>query len=134
MTISLVCGVQADVPTQAGNIYPRKLLEKLVERINEAGAKGRILGGLCPSPVRLSKHEVSHLVRGAQIDETGRVQVAIEVLTTPAGNTLLDWIASKQGLRVLPVGIGSVSEQGIVGDDYTIETMNVVPEDHTTTT
>ena len=135
-TVELVCGVRAGVPTLTGRVYPPEVLGAMVAKINEKGPQRRLLGrlGQGSSGEPVSMTEASHLVLGAKmvggLDDSW-VVVEIEPLDTPKGKLLREWIRStKERPWVLPAGVGSVADDGTVGPDYQLTSMDVVPPEH----
>ncbi|MEJ2293677.1 MAG: hypothetical protein P8Y23_02805, partial [Candidatus Lokiarchaeota archaeon] len=78
------CGI----PTQNGRIYPEKLMQREIDRLQEDLSHRRILGELDhPSSGRTSLKRVSHVITGLKIKD-GIVIGEAEILNTPEGKTL----------------------------------------------
>lgn len=113
---------KADVVNKNGRIYPRHVLEKNVNDLQEL-VKNRSLMGELGSPqdkfIRFSN--ASHLVTDLFMDGD-KMMAEIEVIrSTPCG-LILNKILEDSDVNFKPCGVGSVQigENGylIVGDDY----------------
>lgn len=126
--ITLRCDrITPGVPNLNKRIYTQETIQKMVDRINEIGPDQRMLGQIGQSydgKTRLS--EASHFVLGAQCDELG-ISGEIELLDTENGKKLASMLVSNaDGYELVPRGIGTVVD-GVVGSDYKILSMDVVP-------
>ena len=127
--ITLRCErIQADVPNLNGRTYTRKTFQQMVARVNEKGAQRRMLGKLGQDATPVTMCNASHLVLSGKLDEDGQISAEIEVLETEPGRTLADWLASGKDVEIVPCGVGTVGEDGVIGADYKLTRFDVVPK------
>jgi hypothetical protein len=129
---------RVDVPTANGRIYPRKLMEREINRLLE-DIKSRSVSvcGCCDHPAdgKTSIKEISHVVTDLSIGEDGIVYGEAEVLDkTPAGKVLRGLIESGIKVGVSSRGYGSTAPvrgklQGEeVQDDFVLKTYDFVSD------
>lgn len=114
---------KADVPTHTRRIYPRWLLEREADRMQETIKARGWFGTLGPpddSIIRLK--DSSHLVTDLRMEGDNLV-AEVEILNTPAGRVLkqlLEVPGLKMNFRLSGVGNGVVNEDGVlvVGESY----------------
>jgi len=116
--------IQADVPNLNNRVYTREHLQKMVDRANQEGPKRRLLGKLGQDDVRVTMSNASHLVLSGRLDGD-HVSAEIEPLDTPMGRVLEDLLASGEA-EIVPCGVGSLREDGVVGEDYRFISFDVV--------
>jgi hypothetical protein len=129
---------RVDVPTANGRIYPRKLMEREINRLKEDIASRSVsMCGCCDHPAdgKTSIKEISHVVTDLSIGEDGIVYGEAEVLDkTPAGKVLRGLIESGIKVGVSSRGYGSTSPvrgklQGEeVQDDFVLKTYDFVSD------
>ena len=116
-------------PNKNGRVYSPSVLKKAVADAQERVKAGRMIGQL-ESPAdgvsRLS--QASHVVEDLRVDARGRVKADLEILDTAAGRHLKAMFDHgvervSGSLR----GIGSVGPDGVVGPDYKLLSLDVVP-------
>lgn len=84
------------------------------------------LGGIAPlDGGRLTILDVSHRVLKVDIQEDGSVTVEIEVLDTEKGKALKELLANGVSMMAGPCGVGTVDDNGVVSDDYIMESFDV---------
>lgn len=122
--------MKVDEPTKNGRIYPRSVMEREVARLKAEMEKGRVLGW--PSGKNGSTTDriadVSHRVTDMKVEDDGSVSAQVEVLATPNGEVLRRLIApggDDIGIRFGIRGYGTVDENGVVGDDFRLKTIDV---------
>jgi len=120
--------IQFGVPTANGRIYSKEVLEKAVEAVQEKIKAGRMLGQL-GNPVggRTNMAMVSHKVVGLGITDDGLVGL-LRPLDTPEGRKLSEML-KRDECQISPRGMASINEDGLVGFDYQITSVDVVLRD-----
>jgi hypothetical protein len=124
------CGI----PTQNGRIYPEKLMQREIDRLQEDLSNRRILGELDhPSDGKTSLKRVSHVITGLKI-KNGIVIGEAEILNTPEGKTLKALIEANIEVGVSSRAYGSTapakgqSEAEEVQDDFILKTYDFVAD------
>jgi hypothetical protein len=124
------CGI----PTQNGRIYPEKLMQREIDRLQEDLSHRRILGELDhPSSGRTSLKRVSHVITGLKIKD-GIVIGEAEILNTPEGKTLKALIEANVEVGVSSRAYGSTapakgqSEAEEVQEDFILKTYDFVAD------
>jgi hypothetical protein len=109
--------------SRAGYVYSDAILKKMAEQINSRS--GGLLGQLAPTEPggRINLREVSHKILPTAKVVDGALVVEVEILDTPQGRTLQDWMVSQRA-KAVSRGVGSVGEDGVVGDDYRLTTID----------
>jgi hypothetical protein len=124
------CGV----PTQNGRIYPEKLMQREIDRLQEDISNRRILGELDhPNDGKTSLKRVSHVITGLTIKD-GLVIGEAEILNTPEGKTLKALIEADVQVGVSSRAWGSTapykgqSEAEEVQEDLVLKTYDFVAD------
>ncbi len=126
---------KCDEQNNNGRIYPRKILEGQVQRIQEK-IKDRSLVGALDHPANDAIHlsQASHLITGLSVDKTGDVIGECEILSTPNGKIVESLIKDGVKIGISSRGVGSVSEgrEGkIVNEDFKLITFDLVSDPST---
>ena len=126
---------RCDVPTQNGRIYPRKLMEREIERLAPELKERGVTGELDhPSDGKQSLQRTSHVITGLKIEDDGRVIGKCEILETPMGNILRALIKGKVKVGVSSRGYGSTApssgkhEGEEVQEDFVLKTYDFVAD------
>lgn len=106
----LVC----DEPTINGRVYPRELMEREVARYKERVAAGRAFGPVNTDKGGVILKDAKFVTRDIRLEDAA-VKIAVEPLDEGARELVTQAIKEN---RVSPFGMGSVSAEGVVGDDY----------------
>lgn len=122
--VILVKGVlqRADAQNQNGRVYPKKILQREVEKYTQLINERRALGELDhPDSSVINLKNVSHNIR--EIFWSGNdLHGIVEILPTPAGNILKELLKSNIKLGISSRGMGSVESIGgdkvRVNDDF----------------
>lgn len=121
---------RSDVKNANNRVYPRRIWERVtaeggkdMKRVRSGGMSGFL--GHPKDGVGLD-HEGSHFIRDLKLKEDGTVVGTCEVLDTSHGKVVQEYW--KKGVRfgISSRGEGSVDPQGIVQDDYTLKTFDIV--------
>ena len=114
-----------------GRVYPKAILQREVTSYMNAVKEGRAVGELDhPDDSVVNLRNVSHKVSDCWWDGNN-VMGKIQVLGTPAGQTLRALIEGGVGVGISSRGLGSVTEsQGrtLVEDDYQLICFDIVQE------
>lgn len=120
---------QANVRNGNGRVYPRHLLEREVNRLQESIQKRQILGELeHPTEAKIDLNRVATVITELRM-EGDKVFGVLEVLDTQPGFTLKALVEAKCAIGISSRGLGSVSMQnGInqVQEDYRMLTFDCV--------
>ena len=122
------CGVA----TENRRVYPGKVWEKEIKRLDKALQNRRVLGEVDhPSDGQTKLARVSHIVTGLQIKD-GVVIGEAEILPTDAGRNLLALMQSNVPVGVSSRGFGSVKtnekNEDVVQEDYKLVTFDFVAD------
>jgi hypothetical protein len=123
--IKLTCVmIEADVPTANGRVYPKDVLLRAVLDANSSNIA--MLGQLGnPTDGKTRMDKVSHEVTELTLSQKGNIEADIKVLSTPEGQILTKMLEDKIPITLLPRGMGSVNENGVVGEDFKIVSMDI---------
>lgn len=122
------CGIA----TENKRVYPRKVWEKEIHRLNKALAERRVFGELDhPADGRTQLTRVSHIITNLSI-ENGLVIGEAEIVDSDRGKTLKALLNAGCKVGVSSRGYGSTveNEQGesVVQEDYRLATFDFVAE------
>lgn len=112
-----------------GRIYPRDVLHKAVDDAQERVRGRRLIGEMGnPADGKSRISQASHVVTDLRVDARGRVVADLEFLDTAAGKHLKAMFDRGVG----PIGgslrgVGSVDANGVVGPDYKLTGVDVLP-------
>jgi hypothetical protein len=126
---------KSDAENGNGRVYPRKVLEREMKNYGKLVNERRALGELDhPDSSVIELKNASHLVTDIwwQGDD---VMGRVEVLSTPAGQTLKSLVDSKIKLGISSRGLGTTNEQAgqtMVNDDFQLICFDIVSEPSTT--
>jgi len=115
----LVC----DQPTINGRVYPRGLMEREVARYKAQVASGRAYGPVNSDSGRVNLKDVQFVTRDVRL-EGAALKIAVEPLDSAARELVAKAIKEN---RVSPFGMGTVSAEGVVGDDYHLAGFSIAP-------
>lgn len=126
---------KADTLNQNGRVYPRAILDREIRNYQKFISERRSLGE-CDHPETsvVNLKNASHLVVEASMDQEGTVNGTIEILDTPAGQTLKALIKSNVKLGISSRGVGSTQKKGdyyVVQDDFQLICFDMVSEPST---
>ena len=118
--------LQADTKNRNGRIYPKKILEREVEKyIKEKVNTKQAVGELDhPPEPTINLDRVSHLVESLKFDGNDCIGRA-KILDTPCGRTVKAMLAGGVKLGVSSRGIGTINED-TVNDDYNLLCIDIV--------
>ncbi len=123
---------RSDVRNANGRVYPRKIWEKLIANSKSKPMKDMVEGGMIghlehPSDGRTDGKEGAIVTRSLSLRDDGVVWGKAEVLDTPNGRILQEYMRKKVRWGVSSRGNGSVQDDGTVNeDDYSLETWDAV--------
>ena len=126
---------KCDEQNNNGRIYPRKILESQVQKIQEK-IKDRSLVGALDHPANDAIHlsQASHLITGLSVSKDGDVIGECEILSTPNGKIVESLINDGVKIGISSRGVGSVSEgrEGkVVNEDFKLITFDLVSDPST---
>ena len=119
-----------DRPNKNGRIYPRKLIEAELAKLQETISQRKLVGELvtdrehCPG-TSVCPTEASHLVTQLRIDGD-KILGTIEPLNTPRGK-LLQQLLSKDGIEFGTLGVGSFAADGKTITEYQLHSISAHP-------
>ena len=118
--------LQADTKNRNGRIYPKKILEREVEKyIKEKVKTKQAMGELDHPPTpTVGLDRVSHLVESLKFDGNNVIGKA-KILDTPCGRTVQSLLDGGVRLGVSSRGLGTITED-TVNDDYTLVCIDIV--------
>jgi hypothetical protein len=121
----------SDTENANKRVYPRKIWEKLIADMKSAPQKSIVERGMIghlehPKDGRTDGKEGAMLVTEARLQDDGVVWGTAEVLDTPNGLILQEYL--RKGVRwgVSSRGNGSVSDKGMVNEDFELTTWDAV--------
>jgi hypothetical protein len=121
--------LQADVKNKNGRIYPLPLLEKEVARYdNEKIQPRRAMGQLehCSDP-QIHLDRVSHLIESLEMRGKDGYGTA-KLIDTPMGRIAMALVKENILLGMSTRGIGTMSPDGTVNEDYQIAAIDLVSD------
>ena len=125
---------RADQQNGNGRVYPRKVLNREVQKYQDLVNERRALGELDhPEDSVINLKNVSHLVTEIWWDNDA-VMGKIQVLNTPSGQVLKELVNAGVKLGISSRGLGSVRESSgetIVEDDFQLICFDMVSEPST---
>ena len=118
--------MQADTKNRNGRIYPKKILEREVEKyIKEKVNTKQAMGELDhPPQTTINLERVSHLVESLKFEGNDVIGKA-KILDTPCGRTVQSLLEGGVKLGVSSRGVGSLNED-TVADDYSLVCIDIV--------
>ena len=126
---------KCDEQNNNGRIYPRKILEGQVKKIQEKIGDRSLVGALDhPANDAIHLSQASHLITGLSVDKSGDVIGECEILSTPNGKIVQSLINDGVKIGISSRGVGSVSEgrEGkIVNEDFKLITFDLVSDPST---
>lgn len=119
-----------DRPLASGTIYPREVVEEAVKRLQGPISVKRVLGEFDPKEigpnVRLA--DATHTLVKLEVGGDNELIGKVELMKTPAGLELRDFLRAGNRVRLAPRGMGHRNEEGKVSD-YTLVCVDIVPVD-----
>ena len=120
----------ADTKNANGRVYPRKVWEKVLSEGSPVvdKFKGRAMLGHLEHP----KDGVTDLMHGAilttnlSLTDKGQIIGEAEILDTPDGKIAQEYINKNIRIGISSRGSGSVGANGMVAEDYKLETFDLV--------
>jgi len=126
---------KCDEQNNNGRIYPRKILEGQVKKIQEKIGDRSLVGALDhPANDAIHLSQASHLITGLSVDKKGDVIGECEILSTPNGKIVQSLINDGVKIGISSRGVGSVSEGAegkIVNEDFKLITFDLVSDPST---
>lgn len=123
--VDLLC---VDTPMPSGNVYPREVVEAAMLDFKKKIVSGTALGAFAPADlakgVRIA--EVSHMVTSVFLKDDVLV-AELEILPTPQGEVLLEWLKAQRPIKAAPRSVGSFEEGG--QEDYMIRELEIIAVD-----
>lgn len=117
-----------DRPLASGTIYPREVVEEAVKRLQGPISVKRVLGEFDPKEigpnVRLA--DATHTLVKLEVGGDNELIGKVELMKTPAGLELRDFLRAGNRVRLAPRGMGHRNEEGKVSD-YTLVCVDIVP-------
>lgn len=112
---------RADAKNQNGRIYPKKILDRELNKYQTLIKENRALGELDhPESPIISLSNASHIVTEAHWNDKNEVVGKIKILSTPAGNIVKQLLAAEVMIGISSRAMGSVREL----DENTVEVLD----------
>ena len=100
---------KCDEQNNNGRIYPRKILEGQVKKIQEKIGDRSLVGALDhPANDAIHLSQASHLITGLSVDKSGDVIGECEILSTPNGKIVQSLINDGVKIGISSRGVGRV--------------------------
>lgn len=124
---------KADVPTENRRIYPKRIWEREIKRIQPALAEGKVLAELDhPADGKTSLKRVSHVVKKLWMEPDGRIMGEATICDNEHGKQLKSILKAGGAVGVSSRGMGSTqtNEDGmdVVGEDFEYITHDCVAD------
>ena len=124
---------RCDLATQNGRVYPRKVYEREIKKLQEVVDRRRMFGELDhPADGKTKLQRVSHLITKLELNDDGIVFGEAEILDTPNGKTLKAILEAGAEAGVSSRGFGSTAQgkngEQIVGEDFILKTFDFVAD------
>jgi hypothetical protein len=118
--------MRCDVMTENNRIYPSKVIQREIMRLQEDIKNRRVFGELDhPEDGKTRLSRVSHIITDLRM-EGNIVYGTAEILDTEAGLNLKAILQAGGEVGVSSRGFGTVNEEGVVNDDYQLITFDFV--------
>lgn len=121
---------RCDIKNANNRVYPRKIWERLLgeksplaERMHSRAVLGHLEH---PSDGVTDLRKGAILITGLKLDEKGQVLGSAEILDTPDGKIVQEYIRKKVRIGISSRGSGTVGSDGRVSDDYQAESFDIV--------
>jgi len=123
---------QAEQKNRNGRIYPKKTMERAVNKyVEEQVSKNRAVGELNhPEGPTVNLDKVSHLITDLRFEGNDVIGKA-SILDTPMGKIVKGLLEGGVNLGVSTRGMGSLEQRGgasYVGDDFVLSTVDIVQD------
>ena len=123
---------QAEQKNRNGRIYPKKTMERAVEKsVEEQVSKNRAVGELNhPEGPTVNLDKVSHLITDLRFEGNDVIGKA-SILDTPMGKIVKGLLEGGVNLGVSTRGMGSLEQRGgamYVGEDFVLSTVDIVQD------
>lgn len=123
---------QAEAKNRNGRIYPKKTMERAVNKyVEEQVSKNRAVGELNhPDGPTVNLDKVSHLITDLHFEGNDVIGKA-SILDTPMGKIVKGLLEGGVNLGVSTRGMGSLEQRGgamYVGDDFVLSTVDIVQD------
>lgn len=103
---------RADVATQNRRVYPRKVWQREIQRVQEAVQSGKILGELDhPSDGKTSLKRVSHIITKLEMNDDGVIVGEAKILDNEHGRQLASILKAGGAVGVSSRGMGSTQSR-----------------------
>lgn len=125
---------QCDVPTANGRVYPRNIIEREINKLQERINAGSLLGAVDhPGDGKSRIRDAGHIVRKLWIENDGAVHGRFEIVEEcDAGKTLAAFLRHGASIGVSSRGLGStrMNEQGqeVVAEDFRLSSYDFVSD------
>lgn len=108
-------------------IYPRKLLQKEVDRIQKEIAEGSVLGqSMHPKSPNVDLQKASHLITKLWLDKAGTGFLEAKILPTVEGKNVQALIKSGASLGLSARGVGEVGRDKRIQHGYKLYGIDIV--------
>ena len=123
---------QAEQKNRNGRIYPKKAMQRAVDKyVEEQVSKNRAVGELNhPEGPTVNLDKVSHLITDLHFEGNDVIGKA-SILDTPMGKIVKGLLEGGVNLGVSTRGMGSLEQRGgatYVGDDFVLSTVDIVQD------
>jgi hypothetical protein len=123
---------QAEQKNRNGRIYPKKAMERAVNKyVEEQVSKNRAVGELNhPEGPTVNLDKVSHLITDLHFEGNDVIGKA-SILDTPMGKIVKGLLEGGVNLGVSTRGMGSLEQRGgatYVGEDFVLSTVDIVQD------
>ncbi len=117
-----------DRPLASGTIYPREVVAEAVERLQGPISVKRVLGEFDPHEIgpNVRLGDATHTLTKLEIGGDNELIGQVELMKTPKGLALRDFLRDGNRVRLAPRGMGHRGEDGKV-TDYTLVCVDIVP-------
>jgi hypothetical protein len=119
---------EADTPNKNNRVYPKKVLEKIVDDFN--GKTERMLGQMgMPHDSIIHLSMASHFVEKLQLSDEGKLLADIQIMSTPCGKQLSELMEiCDVSFRLQGIGeVKSIDGVDVIQDNYQVIAINAVP-------
>lgn len=119
--------IGANIKNRNGRTYPTSIVEREVQKFNEQRIdKGMNRGELGhPNSPEINLDRVSHIIEKLYMDGDTALGIA-KIIDTPMGRIAQTLVKEKQSLGMSTRGVGSVSDDGTVKEDFLLCTIDLV--------
>jgi len=110
-----------------GRLYSQPIIQREIAKFQDRIKSGSIIGSADhPAGAFTTLSDASHIITKLSLDKNGQGWAEMRILPTSKGKNVIEIIKAGGQLGISARGAGTVSPNGIVGDDYKLLGIDIV--------